>query len=413
LSTIQTIIDQHAEEAAFCWLLRDSAVNAPNYNLAELTELDDRVEAHLDGLTIAGQAGWEACCEQLSYEEPGEVFVAAMLALPGNDKDRWETVFEAALVEPATARGLVSALGWMAYQQAAPHIQSLLASEDPQRKRIGLVGSVAHSKHPGPSLMTALTHDNAPLRARALLAIGQLGATELVPHLAANLDHQDQACRFAAAWSGSLLGHVGALSVLKHLTLGDQEELALKAAKLMGRALPQNEAIALFHKLAGNPNQGRRALLMAGSIGDPVLLPFVLEKMAQPHLARCAGEAFSFMTGVDIEYQDFEAEEPEDFEAGPTEDPEDEDIDLDPDEDLPWPDPSLIQQWMATHGSAFKSGVKYLSGMPLSEKDTLGRVLKSGIQTFRAAAALELKLANRDAPLFEVRAPGKTQQAVP
>lgn len=51
------IVSQHAEEAAFLWLLRDRAVYAPHYSLADLSELDDRVEAHLDGLRIAGDAG--------------------------------------------------------------------------------------------------------------------------------------------------------------------------------------------------------------------------------------------------------------------------------------------------------------------------------------------------------------------
>lgn len=48
--TIPLIIDQHAEGAAFLWLLRDAAVAAPHYSLKDLAGLDNRVEAHLDGL---------------------------------------------------------------------------------------------------------------------------------------------------------------------------------------------------------------------------------------------------------------------------------------------------------------------------------------------------------------------------
>ena len=48
------VLDQHAEEAAFLALLRDYAVRAPHYDLEELAELDQRIEAHLDGLAIAG-----------------------------------------------------------------------------------------------------------------------------------------------------------------------------------------------------------------------------------------------------------------------------------------------------------------------------------------------------------------------
>jgi len=48
-SVIPHIIDQHAEEAAFLWLLRHNAIYAPHYNLKDLAKLDGRVEAHIDG----------------------------------------------------------------------------------------------------------------------------------------------------------------------------------------------------------------------------------------------------------------------------------------------------------------------------------------------------------------------------
>ena len=56
---IADVISQHAEEASFLWLLRDGAVRDPHYSLKDLAKLDGRVEAHLDGLRIAGEAGWE------------------------------------------------------------------------------------------------------------------------------------------------------------------------------------------------------------------------------------------------------------------------------------------------------------------------------------------------------------------
>ncbi len=40
---IESIVTQHAEEAAFLWLLRDSAIQEPHYSLKGLAKLDDRV----------------------------------------------------------------------------------------------------------------------------------------------------------------------------------------------------------------------------------------------------------------------------------------------------------------------------------------------------------------------------------
>jgi uncharacterized protein (TIGR02270 family) len=78
---IETIVSQHAEEAAFLWLQRDGAVHEPHYSLKDLAKLDDRVEAHLDGLRIAGEGGWSLCRKNLEIKEPGEVFAAGVLAL--------------------------------------------------------------------------------------------------------------------------------------------------------------------------------------------------------------------------------------------------------------------------------------------------------------------------------------------
>ena len=65
-TVIESIINQHAEEASFLWLLRNEAVHQPHYDLNDLAELDDRVKAHIDGLRIAGDKGWEICKENLA-----------------------------------------------------------------------------------------------------------------------------------------------------------------------------------------------------------------------------------------------------------------------------------------------------------------------------------------------------------
>src|SRR6266545_7759308 len=74
------VIVQHAEETAFLWTLRRRAIGEPHYALKDLAALDDRVEAHLDGLRIAGAGGWEICKANLVNEGAGEVFAVAGLA---------------------------------------------------------------------------------------------------------------------------------------------------------------------------------------------------------------------------------------------------------------------------------------------------------------------------------------------
>lgn len=78
------IIRQHAEQAAFLWTVYDRALLYPDEN----PEMDDlrigrlleRLEAHLDGLRVAGASGLAIAEERLmEYPEAGELFVVRML----------------------------------------------------------------------------------------------------------------------------------------------------------------------------------------------------------------------------------------------------------------------------------------------------------------------------------------------
>ena len=66
---VHEVVSQHAEEASFLWLLRHGAVSQPHYSIADLSKLDNRVEAHLDGLRIAGESGWKLVQETLPFEK--------------------------------------------------------------------------------------------------------------------------------------------------------------------------------------------------------------------------------------------------------------------------------------------------------------------------------------------------------
>jgi uncharacterized protein (TIGR02270 family) len=205
-SVIPTIIEQHAEEAAFLWLLRDAAIRAPHYSLKDLAHLDDRVEAHIDGLRIAGDAGWEICREALSLEEPGEVFAAAVLALESKDSTRIEQVFSAAEAVSETVRGLISAFGWVSPPQLQGTVKDLLVSTSPLHRRIGIAACAVHRADPKAALQAAIVDGDPLLQARALRAAGELGRKDLYPLLQQQLRVKETISRFWAAWSAVLLG---------------------------------------------------------------------------------------------------------------------------------------------------------------------------------------------------------------
>ncbi len=422
INVIGSIITQHAEEASFLWLLRDAAVHEPHYSLNDLANLDNRVEAHIDGLRIAGDEGWEICKESLAWEEAGEVFTAAVLAFE-KGIDAWiQTVLEAGSESLELSRGIISALGWLPYQQAEAHIQKLLNSESPDLRRIGIAASAVHRQDPGKYLTDAIAGKNPLLKARALKAAGELGRKDLLPFISQFMNDEDDNCRFWASWSAALLGDMNAISALKTFVTSMQSphpdplpkgarEQAEEAIKIAMRRMDISSAHNWQKELAQNPGAIRPALIGAGVIGDPVSIPWIIDQMVAPEPARLAGEAFAMITGVDIAYEDLEGEWPEGFEAGPTEEPEDEDVKMDPDEDLPWPEPQLIKDWWNKNKGQFKNSVRYLSGKPITPEH-LRQVLGTGLQRRRAAAALEQAIMQPGQPLFEVRAPGFRQKQI-
>ena len=178
---IPTVLSRHAEEAAFLWLLRDRAVARPQYTLSTLTELDQRVEAHLDGLRVAGETGARMAHDQfLEFPEPGEAFTAAHLAFEAARTDTIQALLEAAEPNPSLVRGIVSAVGWLTEDAAAVALPMLHAWGTPIALRIGLAGA-AIRRTPIPARVLDAGLRDPACRARAIKAIGEMGDTGASP----------------------------------------------------------------------------------------------------------------------------------------------------------------------------------------------------------------------------------------
>jgi uncharacterized protein (TIGR02270 family) len=401
---IPQIVEQHAEEAAFLWLLRDAAVDAPHYDLKDLARLDERVEAHIDGLRVAGEPGWEITLAQLEqHQEAGEVFAAGVLALESQDQARIDQVIAVVEGAPEGTRGLISALGWLRPESLRGLVKSFLDDASPVRRMLGLAACSVHRVDPHSYLARLLTDDATIVRARALRLIGELGRADLNQELRNTLQDPDETCRFWAAWSAGLVGERGpAIPILKQHAEGEGA-FKWRALDLVLRIMPQTEAMAWLRGLNSDPRHARLAVMACGILGDPAFVPWLLGRMEIPELARAAGESFSMITGVDLAYDDLETDAPAGFEAGPTDNPTDENVALDPDENLPWPDAVLLQQWWQDNGTRFPAGARHLLGRPLSP-ETCQHSLAAGFQRQRRAAAFELALTRPEAPLLNWRA---------
>jgi uncharacterized protein (TIGR02270 family) len=406
---IPTVLSRHAEEAAFLWLLRDRAVARPQYTLSTLTELDQRVEAHLDGLRVAGEFGARLAHKQFQeFPEPGEAFTAAHLAFETASTDTIQILLEAAEASPALVRAIVSALGWLTEDAAGIAFPLLDAWGTPTALRIGLAGAAVRRMPVPARVLDAGLRDPA-FRARAIRAIGEMGDTGRLAAARDCLTDPDLNVRFAASWTvARLAGEPRAVAELQTIAL-TESRYRQRAAALVVRRLDPPAARRWIEMLQQLPGCERVAIQAAGAHGDPVFVPRLLDQMTIAPLARLAAEAFGMITGARLAEDKLDAPLPEGFEAAPTDDPDDALIDLDPDDGLDWPNPTAIREWWNVNRRGLPSGTRHTCGRPINDEHLRG-VLRDGYQRQRAGAAIELALRHNRAPLFEVRSPGWRQQ---
>ncbi len=86
IPVLKDIVRQHAEQAAFLWTIYDDALLNPddpgNENMDEerISRVLEQLEAHVDGLRVAGAEGLKIAQERYDeFPEAGELFVLRML----------------------------------------------------------------------------------------------------------------------------------------------------------------------------------------------------------------------------------------------------------------------------------------------------------------------------------------------
>src|SRR5262249_7091299 len=121
-AVIPEIVSQHADEAAFLWTMRSRVVADSDYSLARLIALDDRIDAHLDGLRFGDDAAWTLGRRKVVNTSGGEIFPLAVLAFGAGDRSRMLDILTLASVSADARRGLVSALAWLDARTAGPWI---------------------------------------------------------------------------------------------------------------------------------------------------------------------------------------------------------------------------------------------------------------------------------------------------
>lgn len=386
---------------------RAHMLRAPNVTLRQLARMDERLAAHLDGLAVAGEHGARLAAAALESPGRGECFVAAVRTLEDGDAQGLAHVFEVAEGSPEGRAGLVSAFGWVSPASLRGITQQLLASPSALARQVALAAFAMHRVDAGGSIAVALGDEDAAVRCQALRVIAALGRTDLLAECLQLLRRGDEACEFDAARAALLLGerHAALAGLAKSAAKEGPRQRAAVCLLLM--AEPPARAHEVLKAMAGTSAGTRRLIAGAGLAGDPQYVPWLIDQMRSPRLARLAGEAFCTITGLDLSHPIRELPRPED--AGDDGEAPDEDVAVDEDDGLPWPDPDRIQAWWKAQAHRFHAGTRYFMGELPSRAHCLA-ILGSGLQRQRHAAALHVCLLDPASMLFNTAAPAWRQQ---
>ena len=406
------IFEQFSSDAAFLWLLRSVALNQPNYNQADLTELEQRIDAQLDGLMTAPEDAWPICEDALELQQAGEVFTASVLAFRSLDVNKIQRAVEAGIASPQTFKGIASALAWLPGRLVHSWIKKFLTSKDLNHKHLAIAACSLRREDPQEYLTAILQRDDCiahlPLYVRALRLIGELKRRDLGSHLSAAMQSDHPSVIFWSTWSSVMLGNRTAANQLHPFLLTDNPHRQ-RTLDIAFRTLPIEDARRWIGQLASSPQNIRLVIKATAALGDPHAISWLITQMRTPIHSRLAGEAFTSITGIDLDEHKLALSELPNLDHQlPNDDPDDGQVDMNEDDRLPFPDVDKIAAVWQKYQQRFVAGQRYFMGQnPNAEH--LNNIFINGNQRQRKAAALELALLQPQQFLVNYAAKGITE----
>ena len=388
----EIVQQQLKHDTPYAWFLRNQASTSPVFYRKHLAELDERLEAYLDCFIVSQRAG-KSLLPILNMEDWGSVFVTALIAIRTNDSESFDIALDALETEEQ-AKELSDAICWTPIESAKPFLDKGLLDKNPLARSAGMTAvGYFTPKIDSELLDTFLKDTSLGVIATTLKVIGENKLTDYDEQVWEFLTHEDEEISFRAAFTGNLIGVQGAFEALQKFCFTENPYLR-EALSLLYQVMPENDISATLGRIQKSDLSVRIKAYSIAMAGLPDMIPVLLEWMKDPEFAPLAGEAFSFITGADIEEDDLSILDVEICES--QEAPLAEKRKSDPwteayEDDLPWPDPELTSTWWQTNQQHFNSRTRYLAGRTL-EENNLQAVLDHGTQPQRHIANLILSI---------------------
>lgn len=399
--SIPVVIRRHATEVATRWWRRDSAyLDHPRTTFAMLAQYDESIDAHLDGLLVAGNGGLDALQKALETDAPdlsADIFAALAFAFLSED----EATITSMLVRTDALPGKAWALdGLFAWHDSPLLVTALTAHLDDPNSRYrdaALAQCHTHRLSGGDHLSAILTGNGPELVSRALRTAGECGRVDLLADVRAWLDparRSDPAIRFWGAWAAIMLNGLDeeSLTVLQSFVdQGDSHQP--HALKLICLSLPHAGVVGYLEKLSQSPLTPELRIKAVGWSGHAGYGNWLIEQMRVPSLGATAAEAFRLITGFDCERSDAIMASPLDEEQ----------LDAATTEGYAYPDADQVTAWWQENRAHYRDDTRTFLGRPVSFV-WLSEILDHGEQAHRELAALYWILLQPGSMLLPIRA---------
>lgn len=408
------VIEEHLDEAGFCWSQWERALVSPVYSFRELNNrVEARLLSHLDGLLIGERPVIEkTLLPALESSEPGYVFAAAYVLASSELEFAHDCLYSH--IEQAAPRSLGAIQRALEVAPACeqtrilpllraslPHLQALaLDVLSFRRAEVGELGRL---------LPQLVLQEDPQVREAAVRAVRRLPSRDYRGGLQTVLSSA-AAAPAVALEAAAIVGLVSAASLSPWLA--SPARAAVKTAQLL--LAMEGSAQGLRQLLDVDDAVLRPGTLFAlGFSGSIPHVDHILHLMRDPSLAPLAGEALTGITGVDLEEAKLTVKAPP---ASPEEEEEDllklaEHVDLSrpPEADLPVPDPDAAVAWWQEHRASFDPTIRYIHGRAFAGERTLVEALAIAPMRRRHALALELAVRSHGQCQIETMAMARDQ----
>lgn len=324
LTFIPDIAEEHYEELQFLWTQRRNALHSSAYTMREMGMLEERIEAHTQGLLVLGDHLLEFVEPGLAADDELPAFAAAHVLLRLGTPDAITRVRDAFVAaDGKRLDGLRQALSHGPAQPLIPELQRLFTSAPPP---IAVAAGEALAFHralnAGAEQLLPLLRDEHPAVRRGawrIVTYCALGVSAAVYD--AGLRDDDPAVQQAALGAGAWNGYPGWVAYCQALAAKPSPD-GVEPIAMLAAILPVQE-YQTVSRLASTPEFGPARYRIAAAFGHPIMVDFLLREMENPNAASAAGAgaAFGKMLGFAVEsgrrvtVPPPNGEEPDGFEA--------------------------------------------------------------------------------------------------